>query len=83
MNREEKLAQLCRQFAVQILYVFGSRAKEVQLWPAGKQVSLTKSISDIDIGVKSKEPLTIRKKVKLTQQLETFLGINQVDLTRY
>jgi len=80
MKREEKLVQLCHQFAIQILYTFGSRAKEVQTWLINEQAFLTESISDIDIGVKPQEPLTIREKVTLTQQLETLFGGSQVDL---
>ncbi|RME07209.1 MAG: hypothetical protein D6803_04495 [Anaerolineae bacterium] len=79
--RNETLIQLCRQFAIDILYVFGSRAEEVKAWFDGG-ANLSPGPSDVDIGVKPAlgVKLSVEEKVRLAQALEDLLGVHRVDL---
>lgn len=80
--REQELIQICRQFDVVILYVFGSRAQEVQAWLAHESATLATGPSDVDVAVKyvtgtEREPI---EKVRLMLALEDFFCVNRVDL---
>ena len=80
--REERLVEICRQFNVVILYVFGSRGKEVQVWLADEAATLAPGPSDVDVAVKYKTgaipgPM---EKVRLMLALEDFLDVDRVDL---
>lgn len=81
-KRGEELARLCREFGVEILYVFGSRAEEVREWLAGIRQELPAGPADVDVGVKvtAGKPFTVREKVHLAQALEDLFGVNRVDL---
>jgi len=80
ISHVEALARLCRQFEVDILYVFGSRAREVREWVSGAQPRLTSKSADVDIGVKASRTLTAHDKVRLSLALEDLLGVARVDL---
>lgn len=79
-ERVEALAQLCRQFEIEIAYAFGSRASEVEEWPTGMRPRLSPGPSDVDIGVKvvPGTVLSVHEKVRLA--LEDLLGVPRVDL---
>jgi uncharacterized protein len=76
------LHRLCQQFEVDILYLFGSRAKEVQQWLAGQRARLPGSTSDVDVGIKPLPGVhfTLDQKVELALALEDFLDVGRVDL---
>ena len=76
----ETLANLCRQFEIDILYVFGSRALEVADWLADKRAALASGPADVDVGVKSAKRLSVHDKVQIAIALEDFWGVNRVDL---
>lgn len=80
MGRSEALARLCRQFDIETLYVFGSRAREVQEWVSGQRPSLSSKSTDVDVGVKASRVLTANDKVRLSLALEDLLGVIRVDL---
>jgi predicted nucleotidyltransferase len=79
-KRTESLAELCRQFEIDILYVFGSRALEVVDWLANDQAVLAPGPADVDVGVKPSKPFTVHDKVQVAIALEDFLGVSRVDL---
>lgn len=81
-ERVEALAQLCRQFGVEILYAFGSRAEEAKEWLTGTHSRLPPGPSDVDMGVKvaSGTTLSVHEKVRLALSLEDLLGVTRVDL---
>ncbi len=81
-EREERLAEICRQYDVVILYAFGSRGKEVWEWITGRREYLAPGPSDVDIGVKARpgRRLSVREKVELALALEDFFGVDRVDL---
>lgn len=81
-DRLLSLHQICQQFEVDILYLFGSRAVEVQQWLTGQREALSDSSSDVDIGVKSPPGVhfSLDEKVELAIALEDFLDVGRVDL---
>lgn len=81
-GRSFALADICKRYAIDILYVFGSRAEEVRDWVVGNVKSLASSSSDVDIGVKPSEGVgfDVREKVHLAADLEGLLGVDRVDL---
>jgi uncharacterized protein len=72
-----ELALLCD---VQVMYVFGSRAREIQDLVEGRRGALAQTRSDVDIGVKTRRPLTIKEKVKMALAFEDLFGVPRVDL---
>lgn len=79
MLYKQQLADLCRQFSIEILYAFGSRGREAGRFVLENQPMLT-SDSDLDIGVLPARSLSAREKAELTLLLEDFFGVNRVDL---
>lgn len=86
MNRENErlnaLQQICVQFGVAVLYVFGSRAKQVSHWFTGELLCLESGPSDVDIGAKAVRDVTwsVTEKVRLAMALEELLQCPRVDL---
>jgi predicted nucleotidyltransferase len=80
--RFAQLQQICTQFGVALLYVFGSRAQEVLDWVEMRQSALVPGPSDVDIGVKALTGTkwTVDNKVELALALEALLGVYRVDL---
>jgi len=81
-EQAQALARLCSEFAIDSLYVFGSRAREAKSWRDGLQPALTAGPADVDIGVKPAPgmPLSAFEKARLVLALEDLLGVNRVDL---
>ena len=82
MDRRQKLEEICQEYAVQDLYVFGSRAREVKNWVEGVLSFLDLKGSDVDIGILPCELIswTPDKKVDFSMEIEDFLGVDRVDL---
>ena len=80
MSEKSSLAKICEQFGVRMMYSFGSRSRQVLAWLQGKGVVLPADGSDVDIGVVTAVPLTIRQKAELAITLENLFGVNRVDL---
>ena len=81
MNKIKKeLKQLAEKYDIQIIYAFGSRAREALNLVEGKIERLSKSISDLDIGIKPKRRLNIEEKVEITLALEEIFDVKRVDL---
>jgi hypothetical protein len=80
-KRRAAVDRLCRVHAIEILYVFGSRGKEIlaTIEPSADVVAGPDS-SDVDIAAKARGPLSTRQKVEIAQALETILGVERVDL---
>ena len=81
-ERQLALEQICRQFGVQALYSFGSRAGEVRDWFEEHADALSPGTSDVDIGAKGTpgKKWSIAEKVHLAGELERLLGEFRVDL---
>ncbi len=82
VDRQTALATTCQQAGVEILYAFGSRASEVQVWLQQPAHLLPPGPSDIDIGVKATHGKlqSVDEKVRLAIALEDLFGCERVDL---
>ncbi len=76
------LQEICRRYDVADLYVFGSRAQEIEDLISGRQASLEQSTSDVDIGVlpATRAEWSAEKRVRLTIELEDLFQVERVDL---
>ncbi len=78
----QSLKQICQQFRVHILYVFGSQAKKVRDLMEGHEDAVPFSSPDVDIGVKviSGGKFSVAEKVNLALALEDLFDCKRVDL---
>ncbi len=81
-ERTHQLSELCERYRLDILYAFGSRAREALDWMHGERESLSSSPSDLDIGVHTinGEQMYVSVTVDLMLELEDLFGVNRVDL---
>jgi predicted nucleotidyltransferase len=77
---KEKIAQMAGQYGLQIIYAFGSRAKEVLEMVEGRLHRLSSSPSDLDIGVKPERRLTVEEKVEIAIFFEDLFDLPRVDV---
>ncbi len=85
MDRYEALKELCTENQIKILYVFGSRSKEVLYWLRSEIEQLEPTPADVDIGVKfaPSADIDVRKKAETAVQLEDLLDVTRVDLAAF
>ena len=62
---KEKIEQIAAKYGLQVIYAFGSRAKEALEVVEGRIASLSSTPSDLDIGVKPERHLTVEEKVEI------------------
>lgn len=81
IDRRQKIKTICEEFGIAILYVFGSRSKEIANF-INRGSDLCDHDSDVDIGVKPNrgKRFTVEEKVLLALRLEELLGVKRVDL---
>jgi len=74
--------ETCKRFGVEILYTFGSRAREIYRLVEGERLLDRTATSDVDIGIKTRPAttLSVHEKVQLSMALEDILGVDRVDL---
>lgn len=77
---KDELAGLARKYRLQIIYAFGSRAKEVFGRVTGQTRRSSRSKSDLDIGVKPQRPLTVKEKVEIALFFEDRFDVPKVDV---
>jgi hypothetical protein len=77
---KEKIGQIAAQYALQIIYAFGSRAKEAREVVEGCIERLSSTPSDLDIGVKPERPLTVEEKAEIAIFFEDHFHLNRVDV---
>jgi predicted nucleotidyltransferase len=81
MNRiKEQIREIASRYNLQIIYAFGSRAKEAFDLAEGKIERFSSTPSDLDIGVKPERPLTVEEKVKIAILFEDLFDVSRVDL---
>lgn len=81
MNKfEGKIGRLASRFNLQLIYTFGSRAKEAYDLIHGKRTGRQASPSDLDIGIKPERPLSVEEKVKIALFLEDLFEVPRVDV---
>jgi predicted nucleotidyltransferase len=78
----DTIQSICSRYAIDTLYVLGSRAKEVADYARGNGAISNKKNVDVDIGVLPTKNcrLSVRNRIRLTADLEDLLGVCRVDL---
>jgi hypothetical protein len=77
---KEKIAQMAGQYGLQIIYAFGSRAKETLEAVEGRLDRLSPTPSDLDIGVKPERRLTVEEKVEIAIFFEDLFDLPRLDV---
>jgi len=82
MLRKIYLSEICRRYGIEVLYAFGSRAKEIAEWISGQEKAASYPMSDLDIGIlpQAERSLNVRDKVHLMADLEDLFEVGRVDL---
>jgi len=80
MDYKKKLASLAGKYGLQVIYAFGSRAKEIFNIVHQKKHLTTSSKSDLDIGIKPEKPLNVQEKVNVAIFFEDLFDIPRVDV---
>jgi len=78
----QALRHLCDEFGIDMLYIFGSRAREVREWLEGTRPALAASASDVDVGVCLRRGVThaVDQRVRMASRLEDLFQAKRVDL---
>ena len=76
----EQVKDIASRYDLQIIYAFGSRAKEALDMVEGRIEQVSSKPSDLDIGVKPEKPLTVEEKVKIAIVFEDLFDVSRVDL---
>ncbi len=79
-NPSVALQAIAQRYGLQLIYAFGSRAREALEFIAGAKPELAPGASDLDLGVKPATRLTVDNKVDLAMELEDLFGVQRVDL---
>ena len=77
---KEKIEQIAAKYGLQVIYAFGSRAKEALEVVEGCIASLSSTPSDLDIGVKPERHLTVEEKVEIAIFFEDLFHLPRVDV---
>lgn len=77
---KDDIAGLARKYQIQIIYAFGSRAKEIFGRVASQKRRSARSKSDLDIGVKPQRPLKVKEKVEIALFFEDLFDVPKVDV---
>ena len=77
---KEKISKIASKYRLQIIYAFGSRAREVFDMMEGRISHLSSTPSDLDIGVKPEKLLTIEEKVEIAIFFEDLFDLPRVDV---
>jgi two-component sensor histidine kinase len=77
---KEEIRNIVSQYSLQIIYAFGSRAKEASDLAENRIEHLPSTPADLDIGVKPEKPLTVEEKVKIAILFEDLFDVPRVDL---
>ena len=79
-NIKGQIRRIASQYGLQIIYAFGSRAKEALGLVEGRIEQFSPSLSDLDIGIKPDRALTVEEKVKIAIMFEDLFDVVRVDL---
>jgi len=77
---KEEIRNIASQYGLQMIYAFGSRAREVLDLAEGRTEKFSSGSSDLDIGIKPAKPLTVDEKVKIAIFFEDLFDVARVDL---
>jgi hypothetical protein len=79
-NLKEQIREVASRYGLQIIYAFGSRAKEALDLIENRVEHLRSTPADLDIGVKPEKPITVEEKVKIAIFFEDLFDVPRVDL---
>jgi predicted nucleotidyltransferase len=77
---KEQISDIASRYGLQIIYVFGSRAKEALDLVENRVEHLRSVPADLDIGVKPEKFLAVEEKVKIAISFEDLFDVSRVDL---
>ena len=79
---QRAFGEIGSRFGVEVLYAFGSRAREIKEILEGEGKCSTSVASDADIGAKLRRgtSLSARETIHLAMELEDLLEVNRVDI---
>jgi len=77
---KDGIAGLARKYQLQIIYAFGSRAKEIYGRVEGRRQRSSRLKSDLDIGIKPQRRLTVKEKVEIALFFEDLFDVPKVDV---
>jgi predicted nucleotidyltransferase len=77
---KRQISEIAARYGLQIVYAFGSRAKEALDVMEGRISHFDSTRSDLDIGVKHANPLSVEEKVKIAIMFEDLFDVSRVDL---
>jgi hypothetical protein len=77
---KENIGRIAAKYGLQIIYAFGSRAKEAMEVVEGRVERLSSTPSDLDIGVKPERPLTVEEKIEIAIFFEDLFHLPRVDV---
>ncbi|MDP2915118.1 MAG: nucleotidyltransferase domain-containing protein [Candidatus Aminicenantes bacterium] len=77
---QKKINKIAGKYHIQVIYAFGSRAKEINLLIQGKKRTLSRSHSDLDIGIKTEHPLNVKDKADIAVFFEDLFEMPRVDV---
>lgn len=80
MKIKDQITGLATKYGLQVIYAFGSRAKDALDLIEGRIECLTSTSSDLDIGVKPEKPLTVEEKVEIAIFFEDLFNVPRVDM---
>jgi uncharacterized protein len=79
-NIRERIEKIAQKYDLQVIYTFGSRAKETLRMVEEKIKRLSFESSDLDIGIKPRNVLTVEKKVEIALAFENVFDVPKVDI---
>ena len=82
MSIQDKIENLAERYKLLEIYVFGSRAHEIESLLDGKKVETTHDGSDLDVAVRISHPQehNASARVELSSELEDIFEVSRVDL---
>jgi predicted nucleotidyltransferase len=79
-NISLKIAETAKKYDLDIIYAFGSRAKEALDLIEGRKNHLSTNDSDLDIGIKPGRELSLEEKVEVAIFFEDLFVVPRVDI---
>jgi hypothetical protein len=75
-----RIKNFARRNGLEIIYAFGSRAKEIRSRIEGKKQRSMHPQSDLDLGIKPVRPLSVKEKVRIALFFEDLFQVPRVDV---
>lgn len=79
-NKTKRITAFAEKHQIQLIYAFGSRAKEIARLLENSLSPAERSRSDLDIGIKAKSPLNMDAKVDIAVFFEDLFDVPKVDV---